>query len=380
MKRPHFKFNANGFLNPDFNTIPRHLKKLPRWVVWKNKVPYKVNNPKVKASVTDPSTWGTYESAYATYKIGGFDGIGFVFNGDGIVGIDIDKCYTNGTPSHEALNLLEEFGCGYIEVSPSGTGLHGIGILNNPPRTGRKVNLYGVSIEFYPTSRFFTVTGLSIRNRGIKLLDGYVKVFQSIKNTSTSLCTEVTEVTEDTEATDSISSVDELIIPDRLIPSGHGQRNKKIFELTRYVKGVNPKLTFEESKPYFLTWFELSLDRIKTQDSETSWIDFVNAWDNVKFPAGYALSQLSEMPLPVDFDNKGLQLGAKAAELYEYCYKLQILAGKEPFYLACRTAGNWLDIDYKEASSILRVFRRKDWLKEISKGKGSKASRYRLNI
>ena len=174
--------------------------------------------------------------------------------------------------------------------------------------------------------------------------------------------------------------MDEFEIPDRLIPLGHGQRNQKIFELARYVKGVNPEFTLEECKPYFLTWFELSMDRIKTQDSKTSWIDFVNAWDNVKFPDGYVLNQLSEIPLPVDFDNKGLLLGIKAAELYKYCYKLQILAGKAPFYLSCRTAGYWLGIGFKDASSILRVFRRKAWLTEISKGKGLKASRYRLNI
>ena len=84
-------------LMPVFSTIPPELVERSRWVVWRGKkVPYNASAPSMMASSTDPDTWSTFDLACTTYEEGGFSGIGFALNGDGIVGVDLDKCITDG--------------------------------------------------------------------------------------------------------------------------------------------------------------------------------------------------------------------------------------------------------------------------------------------
>ena len=82
------------------NNFPLDLTTLPKWVNYRlepdkktnrtMKVPY---NPHTgyKASASNPSTWGTLESAQEAQKKYLFTGIGFVCTAEsGIIGIDID--------------------------------------------------------------------------------------------------------------------------------------------------------------------------------------------------------------------------------------------------------------------------------------------------
>jgi hypothetical protein len=52
------------------------------------------------------------------------DGIGFVFNGDGIAGVDLDGCRNpeTGAIAPWAQRIIDDF-ASYTEVSPSGTGV-----------------------------------------------------------------------------------------------------------------------------------------------------------------------------------------------------------------------------------------------------------------
>jgi len=68
------------------------LKTQMRWVCFdKGKTPI---NPYTGlfASSTDPKTWATYAQAKLAAVKFKAAGVGFIFNGDGIVGIDLDKC------------------------------------------------------------------------------------------------------------------------------------------------------------------------------------------------------------------------------------------------------------------------------------------------
>jgi len=94
-------------ISPIFDRFPPELTRLPNWVLWKllppksggskwRKVPFQADG--TPASTTDRATWSTLDRCRAVYDRGGYDGVGFVFDGavggDGLcfVGVDFDKC------------------------------------------------------------------------------------------------------------------------------------------------------------------------------------------------------------------------------------------------------------------------------------------------
>ncbi len=81
-------------------------------------------------------------------------GIGYVFNGNGIVGIDLDGVMEDGQLTEAAKAMLEELNT-YTEVSPSGKGVHCLVYGQMPGGKGKKVD----ELEMYDRGRYFTVTG-----------------------------------------------------------------------------------------------------------------------------------------------------------------------------------------------------------------------------
>jgi len=110
--------------------------------------------------VTDRSTWNSFDACRVAYDRGGFDGVGFVFDGeigaDGLTycGIDLDHCVDNG----KTVQSLAKARIGrlntYTELSVSGTGVHCI--VRAAPMD-RIVKYDGV--EVYTKARYFTFTG-----------------------------------------------------------------------------------------------------------------------------------------------------------------------------------------------------------------------------
>ena len=146
-------------LTPIFENIPPELKDLNQWVVWKDdKIPHKPRSVNSKASVTNPGSWSSFEQAKVAYEKGGLLGIGFVFNGNGIAGVDLDGCVIDGKPTPEALEVLQELGATHIEFSPSGTGLRTFGFADDL-KSGVKVDYNNVKVELYTNKRYLTLTG-----------------------------------------------------------------------------------------------------------------------------------------------------------------------------------------------------------------------------
>lgn len=179
---------SNFFLTPNFDNIPLELRSRP-FVNWRaegnpsekpRKVPYIAGSPNSRASSTDPTTWRTFDQATTSYKQGGFTGIGIVLNGSGLVGVDIDHCVTNGVPDPAALELLDELGAGYIEKSPSGTGLRAFGYAENL-QTGAKGKFRGLDVELYSTARYLTVTGQCIKSEPIGPLNHFSELADRIR-------------------------------------------------------------------------------------------------------------------------------------------------------------------------------------------------------
>jgi hypothetical protein len=107
------------------------------------------------ASSTNPATWASFEDALLAVEHGYYDYLGFVFNDNGIVGIDIDDGFEeNGGTSALALDIISA--CrSYTELSKSARGFH-IFVKGDIPFKGKN-NLAGV--EIYKTARFFIMTG-----------------------------------------------------------------------------------------------------------------------------------------------------------------------------------------------------------------------------
>jgi len=144
-------------------TYPAELTQLPRWIRHKAKRPMHPNGYWI--SVTDSQALSSYQTAKAA-KSG--DGLGFVLNGDGIICIDLDHCFDR-QPSAEAQELIDSLPDTYIEVSPSGTGIH---IWAKAQMTaGRKFTRNGLSIEIYPNGRFITMTGNALKRAELATID-----------------------------------------------------------------------------------------------------------------------------------------------------------------------------------------------------------------
>lgn len=140
-----------------YDNIPYELRKLNQWVCayGHSKVPMQAN-VHLPASSTNPETWASFEDAVEAVREGYYDHIGFVFNDNGIVGIDLDDALAHDRISPLAVDIFEA--CrSYTEVSKSGEGLH-LFVKGDIPFKGKN-NLAGV--EIYKTARFFIMTGNS---------------------------------------------------------------------------------------------------------------------------------------------------------------------------------------------------------------------------
>ncbi len=159
---------------PIFENIPERLTERPQWVCWRleerdgkmTKVPYApYPEGPAKASTRDLMTWDTFRMAVGYYEevtkvsphVAPFDGIGFVFcSGDPFCGIDLDDCRDpeSGEISSWAQEIIDSVQEGYVEISPSGTGIHII-----VEGTVRGGGMRKGKVEMYSQGRFFTITG-----------------------------------------------------------------------------------------------------------------------------------------------------------------------------------------------------------------------------
>jgi hypothetical protein len=358
-------------MQPKFDVMPAELRALPRWVLWKGpKVPYCATLTNSTASVTGPDTWAPFPAAQTAFEEGGYSGVGFVLNGDGIVGVDLDKCAPDGVPSSDSMDLMQRIGCQYIELSPSGTGLRGFGYGDNIK--GRRGVLDGLNVELYSSQRYLTVTGHALKNGPLVPLPGFAGVADAIKTP------DLQKSTEDDRRHPLCSSV--LFCRDYL-PQQEGQRNKCLFALARHVKGTNPTATRQELRAIAEHWHELALPVIGTKDFATTWADFLRGWDKVRQPHGATLQSIigtvdSAAPLPHGI--AALSYGERGNQLVRICIALQAHHGEEPFFISARQAGELLGLHFTDASKLLAAMVLDGVLELVSKGAGKVASRYRF--
>ena len=139
-----------------YENIPQELKADRAWVnVWANKKVPMQTTSNVAASTSNPETWGTFKVAADNVKAGLYEGIGYVFHDNGLVGIDLDAGFDeDGFFSETAVDIITA--CqSYTEKSRSGRGVH-ILLKGNLPFSGRNNH---AGIEMYQSGRYFICTG-----------------------------------------------------------------------------------------------------------------------------------------------------------------------------------------------------------------------------
>lgn len=163
-------------VKPNFTVIQGLSAHFKGWCGWKYvertngpglmKPPFR--NKYQTMVTTKPDQWLSYEKAKALYSNGFGEGVGVIMASavGNVIGIDVDKCIMeDGSIRPEALKHVEILSqvLGWLEVSPSGTGLRGfgLGVLPDWAQGTRKAQTWDAPVEIYTATsvRFLTTTG-----------------------------------------------------------------------------------------------------------------------------------------------------------------------------------------------------------------------------
>lgn len=143
-----------------FKQIPDELKTYRQWVNWRaedrngkqTKLPYSPHTGAL-ASVTDPSTWGSFDDVVRVAPRYANGGIGFVLTeNDPFAFIDLDDPSGDASLIEQHTRILDAFKS-YAEYSPSRRGMHII--VRGAVPDGKRKN----KIELYSSERYMTMTG-----------------------------------------------------------------------------------------------------------------------------------------------------------------------------------------------------------------------------
>ena len=187
--------NRFGFNLGDYNTdeiksndnfrdiVPEKMRYAKRWLLWRSekdkgnsnrsrKVPYYADGTFRRGTLDTPDDLErltSYDVAVAKLGEGDFTGLGFALgkDGDGYwQGIDLDNI-----KEHNNDSLAEKLP-GYVEMSPSGNGVHAIGYgeyFRGKNRSGEK------GWEYYSRAKYFTFTGNVFKNGDITDLKSFIQ-------------------------------------------------------------------------------------------------------------------------------------------------------------------------------------------------------------
>ncbi len=181
--------SANGTARPprpkavpvNLGGVPDELKTLTQWVIWSyawkeerekwDKPPLEASTGRL-ASSKNPATWATYPEAVEGMKRFGADGIGFVFTKDDpYCGVDLDDVRdpVSGGLTQAALAIIERLDS-FCEVSPSGSGVHGI------VKATLTRGWHPKGIGLFVSARYFCFTGQRVPGTPAEITEAQVVI------------------------------------------------------------------------------------------------------------------------------------------------------------------------------------------------------------
>jgi hypothetical protein len=169
------------------------------------------------------------------------------------------------------------------------------------------------------------------------------------------------------------------------LPTGPGQRNRRLFELARRLKGTMPNADADTLRAIVREWHRLAQPVITTKDLGTTWADFGFAWQRVRYPAGQSFGAGAAAAENIVLAGVAAGYDGDLRRLAQLCAALQAQHGDRPFFLGCRQAGDYLGVPRMTAWRLVQAMTFDGVLLAVRKGtKGSgdapgKASEWRFD-
>lgn len=388
-------------LSPPVKTfyVPSWLRERSKWIVWRpqdtKKIPLSVVTFKAINTNVKGQGW-TLEQAQRVVASKPKLGLGVLLDGDGVVCVDLDDCLTeSGTLVEGAQELLDVLKPGYVEISPSGRGLHVFGRSGDCAHKGINTTYKGHKVELYCRERFITFTGRVFpghRPNNDAQLHGYAElrrlvqanvavVVGPVDDIADEPPTEETKETKDTEEKKARGGRPTALLenlPSNCHVRGPGERHKRVFQLARWLKSEFPQATPVELRPYVEAWHRKFLDLMGTKAFEESWIDFCSGIDNVNVPYGATLDAIMKSLSPLPDAYRGHGLGDRVDLLLQICIELARRTEDGVFFLCGRSIAPYLDCEYQRVYQFFKALIATNYLVIVSKGRRRRATRYRL--
>lgn len=172
------------------------------------------------------------------------------------------------------------------------------------------------------------------------------------------------------------------------LPEVVGQRNNRIFRLACRLKAIGALADRpgHHLREFVQAWHDRALPVIGTQEFETTWVDFLNAWPNA-MPHGQRFREIvrSSIESPDPLARQVVSLfGVAKPEfhaLVALCCALDLYHKGGQWPLACRIASDAVDVNFKTAAVWLQLLVRNGVLVLMapSRVEGRRAAEYRLN-
>lgn len=156
------------------------------------------------------------------------------------------------------------------------------------------------------------------------------------------------------------------------LPTGPGERNARVFDLARRLKGIDPSRDADGWADAVAAWFRLALPFIATKEWGVSWEDFVTAYGNVNAADASKSRVLSAMR---DAANNFLHTTARQRLLSAFRAAFRATDGGI-VYLASRLAAELAGVSQMQARRQLSNLVRDGFVVVTEKGKPSKNERH----
>jgi hypothetical protein len=159
---------------------------------------------------------------------------------------------------------------------------------------------------------------------------------------------------------------------EKTLPTGHGQRVRRLWHFARRLKGI-PGLDTSPAalESYARAWYDRARPFIKTVRFEATELAFYDAWTNADTPLTddqFLTWARAILDGPDPDWLGGVFLPAAGKKLLRVCAALQQRAGETPFFLAARSAASAVGVDPTYANEVLKRLVKAGYLEVVEKG------------